>query len=201
MAPTTQSPDFVDGQAGPFSTLDELRRAVRPAEHKRSGRLTALIDNRLITDPDGTNPSRALLDIRRLLQAGEVPETDDDLVDLALALSDAAIRDACIGLVLTEPRGRSESLWLALTQTLPAPERAEPAVLLAASAFRRGNQALCRAAAEALAAVPAHPIAALLHDACQRPDTWPAVLSSLRATGSGSHTQRPQSSAHDVTDR
>ncbi|HEY8373986.1 MAG TPA: DUF4192 domain-containing protein [Pseudonocardiaceae bacterium] len=77
---------------------------------------------------------------------GRFPTEDDELVRLAVALSDPRVRDAC--LVPPDPEHvlPSEQLWLTLTRALPPPERAEPAALLAFAAYLRGDGALASVA-------------------------------------------------------
>jgi hypothetical protein len=98
---------------------------------------------------------------------GDLTLTDEQAVELAVALSVPRIRDACLALAV--PSGSAgamaaEKLWLALVRCLPAPERAEPAVLLGYSLYMRHESAFAGLALEnALDAVPDHVLAKLLH--------------------------------------
>jgi hypothetical protein len=69
--------------------------------------------------------------------AGEPRLADADVVELCLALSDPNVRDACFAFTLDERAQAAERLWLALLAGSPAPEAAEPAVLLAFCALAR----------------------------------------------------------------
>lgn len=106
---------------------------------------------------------RMALDLAR---QGRLGLSDQQVVRLALALSDRAVLDACLAAAVPPGSERSmwaEALWLELVRKLPAPERAEPATLLAYSAYVRGDGAFARAALEnALDAAPEHTLAGLL---------------------------------------
>lgn len=93
---------------------------------------------------------------------------DHQLARLAMAMSQAAIRDECLAITLTDEPEPTERLWTVLVRSLPAPERAEPAVLLAMSAYLRGAGVLAALALEiALDANPQHRTAILLDYALQ----------------------------------
>jgi hypothetical protein len=64
--------------------------------------------------------------------------SDHQLVRLARALSQPAVKDECIAITLSDESEAAERLWTLLVRALPAPERAEPAFLLAMSAYLRG---------------------------------------------------------------
>lgn len=89
--------------------------------------------------------------------------TDKRLVRMAMALSQPEVRDECLTVALSAKADAAERLWTVLTRSLPAPERAEPAYLLAMSSYLRGDGALAAAALRtALDANQAHAMAALL---------------------------------------
>ncbi|WP_435118327.1 DUF4192 domain-containing protein [Amycolatopsis thermoflava] len=98
--------------------------------------------------------------------AGDFDLSDEDVVSLAMALSDLTVRDRC--LTTADPPGEppataAERLWLELVRRTPMPERAESAVLLGYSAYRRGDGVLAALAFDnALAAHPGHRLAELL---------------------------------------
>ena len=98
--------------------------------------------------------------------AGDFDLGDEEVVSLAMALSDVKVRDRC--LATAEPPGEppanaAERLWLELVRCTPPPERAEPAVLLGYSAYRRGDGVLAALAFDnALTAQPGHRLAELL---------------------------------------
>ncbi|UVS77934.1 DUF4192 domain-containing protein [Actinokineospora sp. UTMC 2448] len=96
--------------------------------------------------------------------ATDLPQLDEDtLVDLATALYDTETRGHCQLIAVTPRAAAGERLWTYLTRALPAPDRAEPACLLAVSAYLRGNGSLARVALDvALQACPGHTLAGLL---------------------------------------
>jgi hypothetical protein len=101
----------------------------------------------------------------------ELPSLNDrQIVRLARALSHTEVRDECIAAALSPTPEAAERLWLVLVRALPAPERAEPATLLAMSAYLRSASVLAALAIEtALDANPAHDMALMLHAALTHP--------------------------------
>lgn len=111
----------------------------------------------------------------------ELPELDDDqIVRLAEALCSPLVRDNCIAALLTDLADAADRLWTVLTRAIPAPERAEPACLLAMNAYLRGEGVLANVALETvLDADPDHEMAALLHqaiDRCMPPKDFRSML-------------------------
>jgi hypothetical protein len=92
-----------------------------------------------------------------------LPDSEDQLVDLAMALADRRRRDAALTYHLGADAQAAMRLWTALVRRLPAPYRAEPAVLLAVGAHLAGDGVLANVAIEtALQAAPAHPLSILM---------------------------------------
>jgi hypothetical protein len=96
----------------------------------------------------------------------ELPELDDEqIVRLLETLYDPLVRDNCLTVLLTEDADAAERLWTVLTRASPVPERAEPACLLAMSAYLRGEGVLTNLALDVvLDAEPDHVMAELLRD-------------------------------------
>lgn len=95
--------------------------------------------------------------------------TDHQLVRLALAMSETAVKDECMATVFSEDAMFAERLWTALVRALPTPERAEPAFLLAMSAYLRGAGVLAALALKiVMESNPLHGTAVLLDYALQR---------------------------------
>jgi hypothetical protein len=99
-----------------------------------------------------------------------LPELDDErIVRLAEALCDPLVRDNCLPLLLTDQADAAERLWTELTRAVPAPERAEPASLLAIHTYLRGEGVLANMALEvALDANPDHQLSLLLRESIDR---------------------------------
>ncbi|QFZ18497.1 DUF4192 domain-containing protein [Saccharothrix syringae] len=91
--------------------------------------------------------------------------TDDEIAALAFALADPLVRDASLSFALGEHAQAAENLWGQLVKASPAPERAEPAALLAAFAYLRNDVDLATAAlAHARNACPGHRLGELLRE-------------------------------------
>ncbi|HEX5403614.1 MAG TPA: DUF4192 domain-containing protein [Pseudonocardiaceae bacterium] len=119
---------------------------------------------------DAPDPPQAKLDaVRSAIEAAVTAEpelSDDDVIQLADALADHRIRDVCLDFDRLPDIGAAERLWTALARATPAPERAEPACLLAYSAYVRGDGVLAGIAlAEAEEADPGHRLSGLLRGA------------------------------------
>ena len=91
------------------------------------------------------------------------------------------MRDTLYALAVGESAGAAESLWAVLARTLPPPWRVEALVLLAFSAYARGDGPLAGVSLEAaLRCEPDHRMAGMLDTALQsglRPRT------TIRGTG------------------
>jgi hypothetical protein len=118
--------------------------------------------------------------IHRAATTASLPElTDEEAVRLARALTHMPVRDECMAYGLSVHAAAAERLWTALVRGLPAPERAEPAALLAMSAYLRGDGVLAALAVEtARKANKTHQTATLLEGALQR-GTPPRTIRGL----------------------
>jgi hypothetical protein len=98
--------------------------------------------------------------------AGILPQSEEDSVKLAIALTDHAVRDACLDLGSPARNAAGERLWTTLIRNTPAPERAEAASMLALAAYGRGDGVLVSIATEcALRADPSHRLSGLIDSA------------------------------------
>ncbi len=157
-----------------FDSRDELEEMLTPSDPeaigRRAERLAVLLEPPW---PDADRVASAGAEIRtaleRLSRGLGLPGTDDEIIRLACALEVKEIRDACLALAVppgTAQARQADVLWLTLVRELPAPERAEPAALLAYSAFMHGGGAFAGMALEnALDADPDHLLARLLAEA------------------------------------
>ena len=135
-------------------------------------------------DPDGCTRRAVLAAIRA---AGRVAAgkrlSDAVLAELAHHLTDSAARDALYALAVGRDAGRAEALWTLLSRRLPQPWRLEALVLLAFSAYVRGDGPLAGIAlSEALRCNPAHRMAGMLDKALQS-GMRPEQIGELALTG------------------
>ena len=189
-----------------YGSRDELARQLDPddpaAIQRRERLLDAAVDALAKRPPadaipaatghfDDDESAEHLAVVRAALAraaAGDVALNDEDVVSLAMALSDLRVRDGC--LATAEPPGSppanaAERLWFELVRRTPPPERAEPAVLLGFSAYRRGDCVLAGLAFDnALAAHPGHRFAGLLQ-LCLNRQLPPETLGRLSRSQEG----------------
>lgn len=90
--------------------------------------------------------------------------TEDDLLEVLLAVSDWRVRDLALGAVVNpELAPAALELWTKLVRMAPPPELAEVAALLAVTAYLRGDGALASVALERIErARPDHQLGMLL---------------------------------------
>ncbi|WP_166459401.1 DUF4192 domain-containing protein [Amycolatopsis pithecellobii] len=154
-----------------FDSREDMASQLAPEDAaallRREELLTAAIDafdgsvDRAVVVRDGLALVRVTLD---RIRGGDLSFSDSQVVELALALSEISVRHTCMALAFVpKMRRHAERLWLELIRRTPAPERAEPAVLLAYSAYQHGEGTLAGLALEnALDANPGHLAAGLL---------------------------------------
>ncbi len=109
--------------------------------------------------------------------------SDAEVAELGCALGDLEVRDTLYALAVGETAGEAESLWALLARTLPPPWRAEALVLLAFSAYARGDGPLAGVSLEAaLRCDPDHRMAGMLDTALQS-GIRPERIRELAVTG------------------
>lgn len=109
--------------------------------------------------------------------------SDAELARLACALTDPQVRDTLYALAVGDDAGVAESLWAALSRTLPEPWRVEALVLLAFSAYARGDGPLAGVSLEAALRCDAtHRMAGMLDTALQS-GMRPEQIRELAVTG------------------
>jgi hypothetical protein len=115
--------------------------------------------------------------------AGAQSLSDAELAELGCALHDAQVRDTLYALAVGEKAGDAETLWAVLARTLPQPWRVEALVLLAFSAYARGDGPLAGVSLEAaLRCEPNHRMAGMLDTALQS-GLRPEQIRELALTG------------------
>jgi len=136
------------------------------------------------TDPD----DRGRRDVRRAIAVAArvldgVRPADSDIADLACSLTDVAVRDTLYALAVGAEAAAAEALWALLARTLPNPWRVEALVLLAFSAYARGDGPLAGVSLEAaLRTDPEHRMAGML-DAALQSGMRPEHIRELAGTG------------------
>ena len=168
---------------------DELQQLVA-ADAARAGRLRTLIVS-LPTTPSSTPQVRrdvvAALATAEEFAGGEAV-SDERMAELAVALTHPQVRDMLYALAVGEKAAAAEALWAELARALPEPWRAEALVLLAFSAYVRGDGPLAGISLDAaLQAVPAHRMAGMLdvalHTGMQPHQIRELALSGYRQAG------------------
>lgn len=136
-------------------------------------------------DPAGTAVHLLERVLAAVVRADDRPDEMLEAVEVAAlgaALSDLTVRDVCFALAAGEHAAAAERLWTVLARALPAPGLAEPAVLLAQSAYARGEGPIAGVALRvALHADPGHRMAALL-DASLAAGLPPETVRTLSVT-------------------
>jgi hypothetical protein len=148
------------------NSREELEALFQPDNTAALDRRAALIDDRAAAPlpiRDSTATVQAAL---RTAMHGNLALSDADIANLAIALTDPAVRDACLSTAVpasTPLASAASDLWQALTRATPAPERAEPAALAGFAAYMRGDGATAHIALlVALQADPDHTLSGLL---------------------------------------
>lgn len=146
-----------------YANRADLRRSLEPTNPRQVKRRKRRIRTALDQHPDEGHAMKLVDDVFADLAEGKFVLDEDRVVDLAVALSHRAVRDACLRPERLTMGPDVEEMWSDLTREMPSPYRAEPACLLAMCAFIRGNGVLAGIAIEvAQEAVPDHKIAQTL---------------------------------------
>jgi hypothetical protein len=144
---------------------EDLAATLAAAADEVLARRAGLLTSRQVTGDGLTGDQRLELVEAALDRAvvGTLPDSDVEFVQLAFALADHRVRDAFVGIEDADRRIAAERLWTCLVRGLPGTDRAEPASMLAFSAYARGDGVLAAIALEyAQAADPDHGLAGLL---------------------------------------
>lgn len=174
-----------------YGRRSDLHAVIAVVDAEQSARLVAPIEAQAAkrrvewrADPDG----RGRLDVEKVIaQAGRVLEglepLEAELADIACGLTDVAVRDTLYALAVGAEAAAAEALWALLARTLPDPWRVEALVLLAFSAYARGDGPLAGISLEAaLRSDPDHRMAGMLDTALQS-GMRPEQIRELAGTG------------------
>lgn len=158
-----------------YARRADLQAVITPDDVTRCAAVAAAIDDCAAqwAAGEGDTRDRARRDVEQVLAAvvalagGQEP-TAAELARLGCPLTDVLVRDTLCALAIGERASEAERLWSALARTLPEPWRAEALVLLAFSAYARGDGPLAGVSLEAaLRGEPGHRMAGLLDTALQ----------------------------------
>ena len=135
-------------------------------------------------DPDrcGRRDVETVMTVAARFCEGAAP-ADSEFAMLACGLTDVAVRDTLYALAVGADAGAAEALWAVMARTLPDPWRVEALVLLAFSAYARGDGPLAGLSLEsALRSAPEHRMAGMLDTALQS-GMRPEQIRELADTG------------------
>ncbi|ORA28227.1 DUF4192 domain-containing protein [Mycobacterium aquaticum] len=154
-----------------YRRREELQQIVE-ADSVRGARLARVIDE-LPAAPRTRGRARVRADIEAAIAAADRfadgrPPSDGEMARIAVSLTDPQVRDTLYALAVGDSAGPAESLWAELARALPPPWRAEALVLLAFSAYVRGDGPLTGVSLDAaLDCDPEHRMAGMLDTALQ----------------------------------
>ncbi|CRZ14892.1 DUF4192 domain-containing protein [Mycolicibacterium neworleansense] len=172
-----------------YASRDELLQVIRPDPVATDSMKRPLA---LATQRPGCADTRPDAEVRGDVEAtltaamrvaeGEVP-AGAEVARLAVGLADPRVRDTLYALAVGECADQAEALWALLARNLPDPWRVEALVLLAFSAYARGDGPLAGVSLDAaLRARPTHRMAGMLDTALQA-GMHPARIRELALTG------------------
>jgi hypothetical protein len=169
------------------ATRDELLDVITATDLEHSAVLSEVIE-RAAHDGGSRPDAAARRDVElAMAAAADVAEgrivTDDDVARLAWALTDPRVRDTLYALAVGRTGDQVEALWALLSRVLPEPWRVEALVLLAFSAYVRGDGPLAGVSLEAaLRGNASHKMAQMLDQALQS-GMRPEQIRELARTG------------------
>lgn len=170
-----------------FANRNELVDVIAVSDSARADGLGELIE-RVAHAGEDRPDVEARRDVERAMAAADdLAEgrlvTDDDVARLACSLIDPRVRDTLYALAVGSTGEVVEALWALMARALPDPWRVEVLVLLAFSAYVRGDGPLAGVSLEAaLRGNPQHKMAGMLDQALQS-GMRPEKIRELARTG------------------
>lgn len=155
-----------------YARREDLLEVIEVTDTARVARLMRRIRRRLrVRDSSDDHSSRGDVDFVMALvekmAAGTEP-SDAEVAEMACVLSDVDVRDTLFALAVGDKAAYAESLWAMLSRVMPKPWRVEALVLLAFSAYARGDGPLAGVALDAaLRCSGEHRMATMLDTALQ----------------------------------
>lgn len=174
-----------------YARRADLQAVIEPVDRGRSAALTGLITEHAARR-DQMNRENPTACVRRDVEAAMAAAAgvadgqqlgETEIAGLACALADVEVRDTLYALAIGHGASDAESLWALLARMLPTPWRTEALVLLAFSAYVRGDGPLAGVSLEAaLRCEPEHRMAGMLDTALQS-GLRPERIRELAITG------------------
>jgi uncharacterized protein DUF4192 len=170
-----------------YARREELHQVIDINDTARVQRIARRIRRRLKVRGDRDHDS-ARRDIEYAIDAASRVRdsselSDAQLAEIACGLTDILVRDTLYALAVGDKAAEAETLWAMLSRVLPKPWRVEALVLLAFSAYARGDGPLAGVALEAaLRCSSEHRMASMLDTALQS-GLPPERIRDLAATG------------------
>lgn len=170
-----------------YGRREELQQVIEVTDTARVQRLARRIRRRLKArgDHDDNSARRDIeyaIDVAsRVCESAEL--SDAQVAEIACGLTDILVRDTLYALAVGDKAAEAETLWAMLSRALPKPWRIEALVLLAFSAYARGDGPLAGVALEAaLRCSGEHRMASMLDTALQS-GMRPEQIRDLAVTG------------------
>ena len=165
-----------------YARREELQKVIALTDAAASDALTGVIRGQADAEVDPAAAiEEAMTAAARAATGRELPEAV--MARLAHALTDPQVRDVLYALAVGDKAAQAEALWAGLSRELPPPWRVEALVLLAFSAYARGDGPLAGVSLEeALRCDAKHRMAGMLDTALQS-GMRPEQIRDLAATG------------------
>lgn len=165
-----------------YARREELQKVIALTDEAASDALAAVIRGHAEAEVDPASAIQEAMTAAEWAARGpELPEAV--MARLAHALTEPQVRDVLYALAVGDKAAEAEALWAALSRALPAPWRVEALVLLAFSAYARGDGPLAGVSLEAALRCDAtHRMAGMLDTALQS-GMRPEQIRELAATG------------------
>ncbi len=170
-----------------YARREELQQVIEVKDTARVQRVSRRIRKQLKarTDRDDESARRDIeyaIGVADRLRNGAVL-SDAEAAELACALTDIMVRDTLYALAVGDKSAEAETMWAMLSRVLPKPWRVEALVLLAFSAYARGDGPLAGVALDAALRCSAeHRMASMLDTALQS-GLRPQQIRDLAVTG------------------
>src|SRR6201997_636785 len=155
-----------------YARREDLLQVIDVTDTARVRRLARRIRKQFKMRPEGDDES-ARRDVEMAIAVAErvrdgAELTDAEAAELACAITDINVRDTLFALAVGEKAAEAETLWVLLSRALPHPRRVEALVLLAFSAYARGDGPLAGVGLDAAVRNSAgHRMASMLDTALQ----------------------------------